>query len=338
MLFKAQLDTLWKKHGLLIKSAFEYEFDVFKEGTTDPMGGGQNEGYCWDVRAWGRHHDLFSAFVDVLEATGVEISSLMPEMLPGQWEITTEPLEGVGAGDTGFYVKNAVKGFFQSRGYTATFMSKPSVDTPGGTGMHLNHSLWSREGGTERNILLDAEDPERLSSTARHWLAGLLTHAPALTALCCPTLNCYRRLFNLGAPSKVVWAVNDRNALIRVHTARDNVFFENRLPSGPCSPYLALAATVAAGLDGLDRALTCPPAQHVHSGPQCAGPDLPKTLAQALDALEADEQLRGVLGERFVGCYVRVKRENEVQRFERAGLTTEAQQIEFERQMYIKGL
>ena len=295
-------------------------------------------GYCWDVRAWGRHHDLLSDFMDVLGAMGVEVSSLTPEMLPGQWEFTTDPLEGLRGGDAGFYVKNAVKGFFESRGYTATFMSRPAVDVAGGTGLHLNHSLWSVQGGRERNVLKDAGDPELLSPTARHWLAGLLTHAPALAALCCPTLNCYRRLFNMCTPSKIAWAVNDRNALIRVHTARDNVFFENRLPSGPCSPYLALAATVAAGLDGLDRALACPPAEHVQSGQQCAGPDLPKTLAQALDALEKDEELRGVLGERFVSCYVKMKRENEVQRLEKAGLTTEAQQIAFEREMYIEGL
>ena len=329
-LMKAQLDALRDKHGLLFKSAFEYEFDVFKEGTLEPLGG--QDQWCWDVRIWGQHHDLFCDLTDLLKAMGVEVSSLMPEFPPGQWEITLEPEEGVRGGDVAFYVKNAVKGFFQTRGYTATFMSKPAAGDMG-TGLHLNHSLWTRDGAGERSAMLEETAPDRLSTTARHWLAGLLAHAPAITALCCPTLNCYRRLFTWGCPGRITWGLDDRNSMVRVHTARDNVFLENRLPSGPCNPYLAIAATVAAGMDGVDKELSCPPAMDVER----AG-ELPKTLAQALDALEKDEVLRGMLGARFVDCYTRAKREIDVQRFHNAGLTSEQQQLEFERKLYMRSL
>ena len=329
-LMKAQLDTLRDRHGLLFKSAFEYEFNVFKEGTLEHLGGENMQ--CWDVRIWAQHQDLFCDLTDILETMGVEVSSLMPELPPGQWEITTEPQEGVRGGDVAFYVKNAVKGFFQTRGYCATFMSMPTMEFMG-TGLHLNHSLWTHDDNGQRNAMLDEGEPDKLSRTARHWMAGLLTHAPAITALCCPTLNCYRRLFHLGAPGPVTWGVDDRNSLIRVRNARDNVFLENRLPSGPSSPYLAIAATVAAGLDGLQRELTCPEAMAVEPAGQ-----LPKTLEQALDSLEKDQELRALLGDRFVGCYIKSKRDIDVQLYKNAELITEEKQMEFERKMYMKGL
>ncbi|KAL8598214.1 hypothetical protein ACOMHN_043285 [Nucella lapillus] len=328
-LMKAQLDTLWSRHGLVFKSAFEYEFDVFTMDTLEPLGG--NEIHCWDVGLWGEHQDLFCDLTDVLSVMGVEVESLMPEFRAGQWEITTEPQEGVRGGDVAFYLKSAVKGFFKTRGYRATFMTKPCVEQMG-SGLHLNHSLWTKEGGDGlKSVMLEPTDPDLLSSTARHWLAGILTHAPALTALCCPTHNCYRRLFQFGAPGNINWGVDNRNALLRARTACENVFFENRLPSGPCNPYLAIAGTVAAGLDGITRKLPCPEAMQTQG-------DLPKTLAEALTALEKDEELRALFGDQFVECFLRSKREYELPLWDLKVLNTEEKQMEFERNMYLKNL
>lgn len=181
--------------------------------------------------------------------------------------------------------------------------------------------------------MLDDTDPDNMSKAARHWLAGLLHHAPALTALCCPTLNCYRRLFSGPTPSKITWGVDDRRGVFRVHNAKNNVYIENRLASAPCSPYLAIAGTVAAGLDGLKRELDLPEA-----GVAGKAEDLPKTLADALDALEKDEDLRSLLGERFVQVYLKAKREYEVQRYVAANLDTEEKQMEFERNMYFESM
>ena len=331
-LLKAQLDALRDRHGLVFKSAFEYEFQVMKdqEGTVEYLG--ETADGAWDVRIWGQHQDLFGDLDDVLEMMGVEVSSLTREFVPGQWEFTTDPQEGVHGGDVAFYIKNAVKGFFQTRGYHATFMTRPRADQSS-SGLHLNHSLWSVDSEGQKSVMQDKTDPDQMSSTSRHWLAGILTQAPAITALCCPTLNCYRRLFDLTTPGKITWGVDNRNALVRVRNTQDNVFFENRLPSGSCCPYLALAATVAAGLDGLDRKLECPQPMDTDK----AG-DLPKTLAQALDALEKDEQLCSLLGDRFVSCYTRAKKEYEVQTYDRAGLNTEEKKFDFEKNMYLRNL
>ncbi|XP_076470021.1 glutamine synthetase-like [Babylonia areolata] len=328
-LMKAQLDALWERHGLVFKSAFEYEFVVLKAGSLERLGG-DDDAWWGDVGHWGRHHDLFCDLSDLLEVMGVEVSTLTPEMSPGQWEVTTEPEAGARGGDVAFYVKSAVKGFFETRGYLATFMAKPFSEHMG-SGLHLNHSLWTKDGDKETSVMQDLTDPNLLSSTARHWLAGVLAHSPALTALCCPTLNCYRRLFRFGAPEKANWGLDDRNALMRVRNARDNVFLENRLPSGTCNPYLAIAATVAAGLDGINRRLPCPKPSEAEQKVE-----LPRTLAEALDALEKDGQLRSLLGDRFVECYVKAKRECEVQRFDTAVLDTEEKQMEFERKMYMR--
>ncbi|KAL8599328.1 hypothetical protein ACOMHN_008043 [Nucella lapillus] len=327
-LMKAQLDALWEQHGLVLKSAFEYEFVVYNMATSEPLG--EKDVGCWDVRAWGEHEEVFSELSDVLKCMGVEVESLMAEIDPGQWELTTEPEEGVRGGDVAFYVKNAVKGVLQKRGYRATFMSKPCVRQVG-TDLHLNHSLWSKTGGELRCATREASDGERLSVTARHWLTGILAHAPALTALCCPTLNCYRRLHGTITPSAIQWGVDSRRVLVRVRNAHDNVFLENRLSSGACNPYLAIAATVAAGLDGLNRRLACP-------RPLEGKAEVPRTLAQALDALEKDEELRALLGDRFVKCFVTSKREGDLALFDAKALDTEEKQMEFEINLYMKDL
>lgn len=345
-LLKTQLKALREKHGLEIKTGFEYEFFAFKENTLEPLGSDSFQ-FC-DLRVYGRHQELMNELREALETMGVKIATTQTEYGSGQWELTTDPYEGVAGADVGFYVKNAVKGFLETRGYHATFMTRPTLDSIS-CGLHLNHSLWrpgtatgGGRGEGEENVLLDVDSAgdgdsglEKLSPTARHWIAGLLTHASALTALACPTLNCYRRLSGLTAPSTSTWGLEDRNALIRVRALRSGgLFLENRLPSAAASPYLALAATVAAGRDGLERRLQCPPPSG--SSASGAGSELPRSLAQALTALEEDQQLVEMLGEDFVRCYVGSKREMEIGPYDQAELTTDVEQIEFERDMYFR--
>nr|KAG5710294.1 hypothetical protein BaRGS_009010 [Batillaria attramentaria] len=300
----------------------------------EPLGG--NRLHFADLREWDKNHKIFTDLRETLEAVGVDITFLQPEYPPGQWEVSTAPQSGLRGGDVGFHVKHAVKGFFSTRGYLATFMTRPTLESIS-SGLHLNHSLWKRVGsdkeGSDSNVLLDSSADDKLSDTARHWIAGLATHAPALSAICSPTLNCYRRLHNMCAPSHGTWGHDDRNAMIRARTSRDNVFLENRLVSAAASPYLALAATVAAGMDGLNRLLQCPPPMH-----KDRAPEVPRTLSEALDALDKDVEMRALLGDYFVDCYVGAKRECEVKAFNDAALTTEAEEMEFERKMYMEAL
>lgn len=325
-LLKTQLDALREKHALIIKTAFEYEFFAYKENTLEPLGGNRNP-FC-DMRVWGQHQTLLGELWDTMESMGIQPKQIHPECCPGQWELTTVPYPGVTGADVGFYVKNAVKGFLKTHGYDATFMTRPGL---GGmsSALHLNHSLWKCCPSTDSkdNAFLGSDGG--LSSTAKHWIAGVLAHAEALSALMSPSINCYRRLHNMVTPSLSTWGMDDRFAFIRARVQGSNVFLENRAVSSAASPYLALAGTVAAGLDGLERQLECPPPMDASRGRE-----LPHTLAEALTALEKDHQLAARLGEDFVDCFVNCKRETEITPLEKAQLTTEEERLAFERDMY----
>ncbi|XP_076462694.1 glutamine synthetase-like [Babylonia areolata] len=327
---RAQLDALRKKHGLKIKTAFEYEFFAFKENTLEPLGCDQGRFQFVDLTLWGRHQEMFGDLRDTVESMGITTNTLQSEFPPGQWELTTIPYPGVTGADVGFYVKNAIKGFLKNQGYDATFMTRPTLGSIS-SGLHMNHSLWKplAEDGKEENVFVGSDGG--LSSTAKHWIAGVLTHADALCALFSPSLNCYRRMHGLTAPHMSNWGVEDRNTCIRARICGNNVYLENRMVGGAASPYLALAANVAAGMDGLDRRLECPPPMD-----SAQGKELPRTLAQALDALENNDVLRARLGEDFVSDFVDIKRKTEVMPFEKADLKTEEEGIAFERDMYFK--
>ncbi|PVD23232.1 hypothetical protein C0Q70_16495 [Pomacea canaliculata] len=327
-LLQVQVDKLRKEHDLLIKTAFEYEFYVFREGTLDPHCNEKVRPQGMDMYVVQENQGVLYELTNVLESMGVNVNSIMAEFSPGQWEFTTEPEEGVKGGDIGFYAKTATKGFFRSRGFDATFMTRP-VLTRANSGLHLNHSLWKASEPGE-NAFLQRDAANKLSTTAKHWLAGLLAHAPALTAMCCPTPNCYRRMFNFCTPGLATWGLDSRIAVVRVRTRKDNVFVESRLPSGAANPYLALAATIAAGIDGLNRKLECP------EEASASAVALPKSLSEALDALDKDVELRAVLGDFFVDSFIVSKRENELKPYDSAKLITEEEKIAFERQTYLK--
>ena len=133
----------------------------------------------------------------------------------------------------------------------------PETSLHCGNGAHFNHSLWSLDGSN--NLFHDEGQPDQISELARHWVAGLVKHTPALAALLCPTVNCYRRMYGPWAPSVPSWGVDDRYSTYRVKNfGRSATYVENRVPSGLVNPYLALAACVCAGLDGIVNRLEAP--------------------------------------------------------------------------------
>lgn len=178
-------------------------------------------------------------------------------------------------------------------------------------GSHFNHSLWYQPtaGSTgnavptpKSNAFHNPSNPDQLSNLGRHWLAGLLHHSVALTALCCPTVNCYRRLHTPWSPGAIEWGFDNRFAAFRVKVGEpQDTYIENRIPSGAANPYLVLAATVAAGLDGVERGLE-PPTEMQSVG------KLPRFLAETLSALENNEVMKKALGERFISWFLTLKR------------------------------
>ncbi|MGW2423802.1 glutamine synthetase family protein [Streptomyces sp. NPDC001709] len=232
----------------------------------------------------------------------------------GQFEINLVHSAALSAADRAFRFKAAVKELARREGRLATFMAKPFNDC-GGSGFHLHLSCDDAEG---RNAFDDPAGPYGLSPTARHAVAGVLAHAPALAALLNPTVNSYKRFGpDTLAPWLIDWGLDNRSAMVRIPPERGSgARMELRLGDASANPYLAIAGTIAAALLGV-LAGEAPPAPLEGYGYDTArSAMLPTTLSAALDALEADTALTEILGKDFTASFLSYKRD-EVERFQR---------------------
>ena len=247
-----------------------------------------------------------------LEEMGFEIEASQHECAIGQHEIDFKYVDAMDGADKIMTLKLAVKTLAQKNGLHATFMPKP-VYGVAGSGMHLNMSLF-KDG---RNVFYDEGGQRQLSKTARSFIAGLLRHADGFTALTNPLVNSYKRLgAGYEAPRYKAWSSGNRSTLIRIPSVRgQSTRVELRSPDPSCNPYLAVAACLAAGLDGIAQGLE--PPEEI-SGDVYAMDDaaraaqnigaLPETLKDALDAMEQDRLIMDVLGEHVARHYIQGKR------------------------------
>jgi glutamine synthetase len=221
----------------------------------------------------------------------------------GQYEIDLADMGALDAADALVTLKWSLRVLARDAGLLATFMPKP-ISGASGSGLHFHQRLIDRHTGA--NAFVDPADPYQLSPTARHFMAGQLAHAAGLCAVVAPLVNSYKRLIGLlEAPSAASWANTSRGALIRIPALNDRwgTRVELRAPDPSCNPYLALAAMLETGLDGLREHLPLPmPSEQplIDSG-QDSGPSdvppLPRNLGEALEALEWDPVVRGALGQ-----------------------------------------
>ena len=293
----AELETL----GLQLLSGYEYEFYLVDALTRQPFTSTIQLFGTLPPADQGVIYDILRS----LAAVGVDIITADLEYAPGQLEINFAPGWGIDGADRAYTFKNTVKEIALQQGRMASFMTKPDI-TQAANGCHFNQSLWDGQ----RNALLDANSETGFSQLGLHYIAGQLAHAPAISALLCPTINCWKRFQpNAFAPTNVTWGIDNRTTALRAKAFRDErTYLENRLASGAANPYVVLAATVAAGLDGIQRQLQPPePIQTVADG-LVTVPALPTRLEGALDALEQDEVLREALGEAFIQLFVSLKR------------------------------
>ena len=197
-------------------------------------------------------------------------------------------------------------------GIHATFMPKPLYGE-NGSGMHINQSL-SRGG---QNAFFDPSDELQLSATAYGYIAGLLEHLPALTAICNPTVNSYKRLIpGYEAPVYIAWSPGNRSAAIRIPAKRGHsTRAELRTPDPTANPYLAFACLLQAGLDGVRRGLRPPEPVNVNiyhlsdeESAKLGIKGLPHNLEDALTALEADSVLKTALGDHIYDAFISEKR------------------------------
>src|SRR3954462_14109050 len=243
-----------------------------------------------------------------LRDAGLRVTAANHEFSAGQFEINLDHSELVDSADRAFRLKSAVQEIARHSGLLATFMAKPFNDE-GGSGFHLHVSLVDSSGdgtdgtgGAGANVFGDEAGPQGLSARGRSAVAGVLAHAPALAALLNPTVNSYKRFGpDTLAPWLIDWGLDNRSAMVRIPPERGaGSRMEVRLGDATANPYVAAAAVGAAVYLGVRDELE-PPAPLEGDGydPRRAEP-LPRRLPDALDALEADQALREVLGETFV--------------------------------------
>jgi glutamine synthetase len=249
---------------------------------------------------------LVRKMTEDLSALGLDVFAVNHEFMNSQYEINLRHGEALDAADRAFRLKTAVKDIAAMNGLVATFMGKPFNDQ-GGSGTHLHVSL-NRDG---RNAFSDGE--RGTTAELEAFSAGVLRHAGALMAFLNPTINAYRRIMpDSLAPTHANWGWDNRATFIRIPPERGGATrVEIRVGDGSANPYLAIAAVLLAGAEGVREGLT-PPApvsgDAYRADPDVIGDPLPAALDQALDALESDTLLREGLGEEIVGTFLALKR------------------------------
>ncbi|HZB23663.1 MAG TPA: type I glutamate--ammonia ligase [Gaiellaceae bacterium] len=261
-------------------------------------------------------HDLRTRMVLALERIGIPCEFHHHEVASGgQCEVDLRYAPMVEMADQVMTYKYVVKNVARAAGKSVTFMPKP-IFGDNGSGMHTHQSLWKE--GTP--LMADKSGYAGLSQLARAYIGGLLAHAPALLAFCAPTTNSYRRLVpGFEAPVNLVYSQRNRSACIRIPMYSDSPKakrIEFRCPDAAANPYLAFAAMLMAGLDGIEKGLDAgEPADWDLFEEDRGVAQVPGSLAEALDALEHDHEFLtkgGVFSADLIRTWIDYKRENEV--------------------------
>ncbi|HYA06806.1 MAG TPA: glutamine synthetase family protein [Xanthobacteraceae bacterium] len=259
---------------------------------------------------------VFDALGDAFEALGLGLRSIENEWGPGQIECTFAPRGALQAADNILLFRTATRQICRRLGYFATFMSRPALKGYYASGWHLHQSLVQASSGA--NLFVPETAGAVLSATGLCYLAGLLRYAVASTVFAVPTVNGYRRLRpNSLAPDRVTWGCDHRGAMIRVLGGPGDAAtrLETRTGEPAANPYLYILSQIVAGRAGIDAGLQ-PPAPD--TAPYAADrPMLPKSLPDALDALETEPLFRRELGDTFVDYFVKLKR-TEAARYQRS--------------------
>ncbi len=292
----------------------EYEFFFFRETPQSlreknyrqltPLSPGA---FGYSILRASENSGLALQLLDQLAAFGVPIEGFHTETGPGVYEAAIALDQALEAADKAALFKTAVKEIAARHSLIPTFMAKWNADLPGSSG-HLHQSL--RAAGSQKNLFAD------MSPLMEKYIAGLVTNLPDLTAIFCPTINSYKRTVpGAWAPVNATWGIDNRTTAVRAISGGEKSRVELRLTGADINPYLAIAASLAAGLDGVERELPLPPPTvNAYAGD---APALPRTLAEATAKFRQSQVARRWLGDDFVEHYAGT-REWECRQFQKA--------------------
>ncbi|MBN1434395.1 glutamine synthetase [Candidatus Fermentibacterales bacterium] len=300
--------------GYRLLAGPEAEFFLFqRDGMGIPVPETHDTGSYFDLSPVDKGEEARRDIALVLESMGYEVEAAHHEVAPGQHEIDFRYADALTTADNIVTFRFVVKKVALMHGLHATFMPKPLAGV-NGSGMHTHQSLVDSGGS---NAFYDPDAPDGLSSIARAYIAGLIEHASGFVAVTNPLVNSYKRLVpGHEAPVNIAWSEKNRSPLIRVPARRgEGTRCEVRVPDPSCNPYLALAAMLACGLDGIEKGLDCGPPVNRNifemSEEEKAAlgvRQLPSSLAEALDHLERDAVIREALGEHIFEHFLLNKR------------------------------
>lgn len=298
--------------GYTLKIAPEFEFFLFH---TDEKGRPttkthDNAGY-YDLAPVDLGESARREMVMALKQIGFDIQASHHEIAPGQHEIDFKDDEALYTADKIMTFKAIVRMVAQRHGLLATFMPKPVFEIAG-SGLHLNQALF-KDG---KNIFFDTSDKLQLSQEAYYYMGGILKHSKAFTAITNPIVNSYKRLTSgYDAPLFVTWSARNSSSLIKIPVKRnESTMIELRSPDSSCNPYLAIAAVLKSGLDGIKNKIQPPPSidknvyeMDILDRIENNVASLPCTLDEALINLREDSLIKNLLGEYVYSRFVEAK-------------------------------
>lgn len=298
--------------GLSVQAALEPEFYLL-ERTGSAEVAPINDTRMFTLAGLQEADRFCADVVAELESMGVPVGQLGKEYGPGQYEMSTVHGTPLQALDRYWALKMTVRDLARANGWIASFMPK-IYSTWAGNSLHVHLSVWDAAGTSD--LTLGSDDQTGLSDLGRWFLGGLLAHAPALTGLGSPTVNSYKRLLpGSWAPANIYWGFGNRSGVARIPGVGDRRHIEYRSGDNSCNPALFLAGLLAAGLDGIRRQTDPGPPFQGDVGRMSVAEMLdagltflPRTLADALDALEADEIVAGAVGDVILPHFLSVKR------------------------------
>ena len=307
------------QRGWVLNTGLEPEFMLLSrnsDGSLHPADDSDIlEKPCYDYKGLSRSRAFLEKLVDSLQTIGFDVYQIDHEDANGQFEINFSFSPAITSADRYVLFRMAASEIAREFGTICSFMPKPMTNRTG-TGTHMHMSIWDNNGN---DLFKDKSDKNQLglSELAYQFLAGLLLHAPALAALVAPSVNSYKRLVvgrslsgATWAPAYISYGDNNRTSMVRVPQGR----LELRLSDSSCNPYLATAAVIAAGLDGIERNLDPGPPHNINhyryteeALKEMGIGILPQNLSEAIHALKKDILFFDQLGQDFLNEYIQLK-------------------------------
>ena len=296
--------------GMKAFMASELEFFLFDQTFDEAQSSGYrnlklasayNEDY--HIFQTTKEEDVMRAIRKGLQGANIPVENSKGEASAGQAEINVRYGEALTMADRHVIIKNACKEIAWSKGKSVTFLAKWHYNAAGSSS-HIHQSLWSLDG---KPLFFDDKAEHGMSDLMKHYMAGLLTHASEITYFLAPYINSYKR-FAVGtfAPTKAIWSKDNRTAGYRLcGEATKGIRVECRVGGSDLNPYLAMAALLAAGIDGIEKKMALEPE---FTGDAYGAKDIreiPNTLRAAATELNASEMLRSALGDDVIDHYVR---------------------------------